>query len=362
MTELSGSLITSVDKLPPFLRDSVGPEERAFIEGLGAAGRLPFAVTPHFASLARPEAADPIRRQFIPDPREALSESGPFALDDPLGEKHYRAAPRLIHQYPDRALLLAGGACAGYCRHCFRRARLSAGAAFIGGEEIPPVLTYLKSRPGIRELLVSGGDPLTAPDTALEGLFTRLRAARPDLSLRVCSRLPVTCPERMGELAGLFRRFTPLRMAVHINHPRELSGESRRVFASLAGAEIPVLVQTVLLKGINDQAETLAELFRNCVDLGLKPYYLFQLDLAPGVAHFRLPLRQGLALYRELQIRRIRLRDRGMELPAYAVDLPGGGGKIRLSEDSIAGEEDRPGGRVCLLRAPDGKLWDYPAE
>jgi lysine 2,3-aminomutase len=365
MAELSGSLITSVDGLPPLLRDSVDPEERAFIGGLGAAGRLPFAVTPHFASLARPEADDPIRRQFIPDPREALSESGPFALADPLGEKRYRAAPRLVHQYPDRALLLAGGACAGYCRHCFRRARLSAGAAFIGGEELPPVLAYLKSHPEIRELLLSGGDPLTAPDRALEGLFIRLRTARPDLSLRICSRLPVTDPERIGAgLAGLFRRFMPLRVAVHINHPRELSGESRRAFASLTGAGIPVLVQTVLLKGINHRAETLAELFRDCADLGLRPYYLFQLDLAPGIAHFRLPLKQGLALYRELQSRWARLRDRpsGAELPAYAVDLPGGGGKIRLSEDSIAGEEDRPGGRVCLLRAPDGKLWEYPAE
>jgi lysine 2,3-aminomutase len=354
MVKISSALIASVDGLPPLLRDSVDPEERAFIEGLGAAGRLPFAVSPHFASLARPEADDPIRRQFIPDPREALSESGPFALDDPLGERHYRAASRLVHQYPDRALLLAGGACAGYCRHCFRRSRL--GAPFIGGEEFPPILSYLKSRPGIRELLVSGGDPLTAPDAALEGLFSRLRAVRPDLSLRVCSRVPITFPERIGAgLSALFRRFRPLRMAVHINHPRELSGESRRAFASLRDAGIPVLVQTVLLKGINDRAETLAELFRDCAGLGLKPYYLFQLDLAPGTAHFRLPLKRGLALYRELQ-------DLRVELPPYAVDLPGGGGKIRLSEDRIAGEEDRPGGRVCLLRAPDGKLWEYPAD
>jgi lysine 2,3-aminomutase len=300
----------------------------------------------------------------MPDPREALSESGPFALEDPLGEKCYQAAPRLVHQYPDRALLLAGGACAGYCRHCFRRARLSAGAAFIGGEELPPILAYLKKHPEIREILVSGGDPLTAPDAALEGLFARLRAVRPDLALRVCSRLPVTSPERIGAgLAGLFRRFMPLRLAAHVNHPRELSGESRRAFASLTGAGIPVLVQTVLLKGINDRAETLAELFRDCANLGLKPYYLFQLDLAPGIAHFRLPLRQGLALYRELQSRWAHLPGPpGAELPAYVVDLPGGGGKIRLSEERIAGEEERPGGRVCLLRAPDGKLWEYPAD
>jgi lysine 2,3-aminomutase len=373
-------LITSPDRLPPLLRDSIRPEERAFIEGLGPAGRLPFSVTSHFASLARPERDDPIRRQFIPDPREALSESGPFALEDPLGESRYRAAPRLVHQYPDRALLLAGGSCAGYCRHCFRRVRLSAGQVFIGREELPPILAYLKSRPQIREILVSGGDPLTAPDEALEELFTRLRTARPDLSLRVCSRLPITNPERIDAgFAGLLRRFMPLRMAVHINHPRELSGESRRAFASLTGAGIPVLVQTVLLKGINDRVETLAGLFRDCVALGLSPYYLFQLDLAPGIAHFRGPLKQGLALYRELRnlwtswtsppasLRTSRWGKRragqtGPELPAYAVDLPGGGGKIRLSEESIAGEEDRSGAKVFLLKAPDGKLWEYPAE
>ena len=317
-------------------------------------------MTAHFASLARPEAEDPIRRQFFPDPREALSETGPFALPDPLGEGLYRVSPRLVHQYPNRVLLLAGGACAGYCRHCFRRGRMSGRPSFIGEAELEPVLSYLAAHPEIRELLVSGGDPLTAPDRALEDLFVKLRRASGALALRVCSRVPVTAPARLGPpTAAMLAAWKPLRVSVHINHPRELAAEARRALGLLTGAGIPVLVHTVLLKGINDRAETLAALFRDCLDLGLEPYYLFQLDLAPGTAHFRVPLKQGLALYRELAERWP--GGGGEKLPAYAVDLPGGGGKIRLSEQSIAGREDRPGGPVFLLRAPDGSLWPYPA-
>jgi lysine 2,3-aminomutase len=353
------SLIRSIEELPAELRDSASAAERAFAGGLEAAGRLPFAVTAHFASLARPEAEDPIRRQFFPDPREALSESGPFALPDPLGEGLYRVCPRLVHQYPNRVLLLAGGACAGYCRHCFRRGRMS--GSFIGEAELEPVLSYLAAHPEIRELLVSGGDPLTSPDRALGGLFAKLRRASGALALRVCTRVPITEPARLDPpAAAMLAAWKPLRVSVHINHPRELAAEARRALGLLTGAGIPVLVQTVLLKGINDRVETLAALFRDCLDLGLEPYYLFQLDLAPGTAHFRVPLKRGLALYRELGEGR---RGGGTEkLPAYAVDLPGGGGKIRLSEQSIAGREDRPGGPVYLLRAPDGSLWPYPAD
>jgi lysine 2,3-aminomutase len=353
-------LITSIDGLPAGLRDSASGAERAFAGALEAAGRLPFAVTAHFASLARPEAEDPIRRQFFPDPREALSESGPFALPDPLGEGRYLVSPRLVHQYPDRVLLLAGGACAGYCRHCFRRVRMSGGPAFITAAELAPVFSYLAARPGIRELLVSGGDPLTAPDRTLESLFSGLRRARGDLALRLCTRVPVTEPARLGPpTAAMLAAWKPLRVSVHVNHPRELSAETRRALGLLVGAGIPVLVQTVLLRGINDSIETLAALFRECLDLGLEPYYLFQLDLAPGTAHFRVPLGRGLALYRELEERWP--EDKKGKLPAYAVDLPGGGGKVRLSEQIIAGTEEGPGGPVYLLRAPDGSLWPYPA-
>ncbi|GHT65634.1 KamA family radical SAM protein [Spirochaetia bacterium] len=355
-------LITTIDNLPPVLAASVSAEERAYIEGISACNGLPFAVTPHFASLAGPEPEDPIRRQFMPDPREAQGDA--FALNDPLGESYHRATPRLIHQYRDRALLKTTGFCGGFCRFCFRRVWMAEKTPFITAAELDPVLDYLNTHPEIREILISGGDPLTASDERLEWLFQGLRSANPALSLRVCTRLPITAPDRItSEFIGLLRRFSPLRLAVHINHPREFSAESRRVLTAITEAGIPVLVQTVLLKGVNDDTETLTALFRKCRDLGLIPYYLFQLDLAPGTAHFRVPLKQGLALYRELQGTLVpALMETDPVLPAYAVDLPGGGGKIRLSQDCIAGGKNRPGGRVYLLKDKNGKLWPYPAD
>jgi lysine 2,3-aminomutase len=223
---------------------------------------------------------------------------------------------------------------------------------FITDAELDPVIAYLAAHPEIREVLVSGGDPLTAPDAALEGLFNKMPGA---ISLRVCTRVPITDPGRItGAVIALFSRHKPLRMAVHINHPKELAPEARRALAACIEASIPVLVQTVLLRGVNDNAEVLAELLRECLGLGLTPYYVFQLDLAPGTAHFRVPLKRGLALYRELR------GLLGEGCPAYAVDLPGGGGKIRLGEDSIAGEGEETGEAVYYLKGPDGRLWAYP--
>ena len=347
-------LITSIESLPPALAASVSPEEKNYIESIKQRGLLPFGVTPHFASLARPEKNDPIRRQFFPDPLETLQDH--FALNDPLGEKLHRTAPRLVHQYKNRALLLAGGPCAGYCRHCFRRVWLSSAPQFITEQELGPALAYLAARRELQEILISGGDPLTAGNGALEKLFLALRQARPGILLRLCTKVPITDPARLCEKTiALFRQFRPMRLSVHINHPRELSEPSRLALAACVKAGIPALVQTVLLKGINDNPAILAQLFHDCIDSGLSPYYLLQMDLAPGTAHFRVPLQQGLAIYQELENL---LCGRG--LPAYALDLPGGGGKIRLCKDIIAGEKTTEKGQVYLLRDKSGKLWEYP--
>jgi lysine 2,3-aminomutase len=232
------------------------------------------------------------------------------------------------------------------------------GQAFIGETELPPVLAYLRAHPEIREILVSGGDPLTAPDDTLAWLFARLREARPGALLRICSRVPVTDPARLGGgILDLFRQYRPMRMMVHINHPRELAAPTRQALGACVEAGIPIHVQTVLLRGINDDPKILEELFRECNNLGLSPYYLFQLDLAPGTAHFRVPLEQGLTLYEELTARL-----GGSGLPVYAVDLPGGGGKIRLRREAIAGEEEQNGRRVLFLEGAGGKRWPYPAD
>jgi lysine 2,3-aminomutase len=227
-----------------------------------------------------------------------------------------------------------------------------------------------------------------ADDRDLERLFRLLRESSP--GLRLCTRVPITDPGRIGEgtiamlrrIAGeaphrdtamhrdaaSLRDAAKLRLAVHINHPRELSPETRDALTRITAAGIPVLVQTVLLRGINDRADVLAELVRECVDLGLIPYYLFQLDLAPGTAHFRVPIKRGITMYRELKEivgRRLKLPTDAYPpdaYPRYAVDLPGGGGKIQLDENTIAGERDEKGKKVYLLRGPDGKLWPYPAD
>lgn len=350
-------LITRVQDLPPALAASVGPLERAYIASLAENGGLPFAVTPHYASLAGTGAGDPIRRQCIPDPREGLRTAA--ELDDPLGEACHRRGPRFVHQYRDRILLLAVGTCAGYCRHCFRRVWTGEAHGFIGSEELDAVAAYLQQHPEVREVLISGGDPLMASDERLERLFAALRAARPGILLRLGSRIPIVHPARLGTpLAALLREYRPLRLVVHVNHPRELAPEARAALGAVMDAGVPVHTQTVLLRGVNDSAELLADLFRDILDLGATPYYLFQGDLAPGTSHLRVPLTEGLALYR-----RLGTLISGLGLPAYAVDLPGGGGKIALHDGVIAGRElDEAGNPYHLLRGRDGRLWRYPAE
>ena len=351
-------LITTIEGLPPALAASLRTDEKNYIDEIKRRGQLPFGVTPHFASLAGSEADDPVRRQFFPDIREALPD--PFALNDPLGEKMHNAAPRLIRQYQDRALLLAGGSCAGYCRHCLRRVWLANAPPFVNVDdkngELQAALDWLASHSELREILVSGGDPLTADNVWLEKLFSALRRALPDIQLRLCTKVPITNPDRICEKTiALFRQFRPLRIALHLNHPQELADLSRKRLAACIAAEIPVLVQTVLLLGINDDPHVLARLINDCLDLGLTPYYLFQLDLAPGIAHFRVPLERGLSIYRELE--KILA---GKKLPIYALDLPGGGGKIRLHEDVISATKITEKGEAYLLRDEKGKLWEYP--
>jgi lysine 2,3-aminomutase len=300
---------------------------------------------------------DPIKLQFLPSPQEALPD--PFALNDPLGELHYRKTPRLTHQYYDRALIITCYSCAGYCRHCFRRTWVSQDSlCFINDQELTLVLDYLKKNPQIKELLLSGGDPLVADNETLENLLGRIRKAFPNMLLRVCTRMPVTEPSRLNsETIELLAKHKPLRVAAHLHHPNELSAESRGVFRSLIDADLKVYTQTVLLKKINNDPAILENLFKEIIEMGLLPYYLFQLDLAPGIAHFRVPLKTGLAIYKELEKR---LCGRG--LPAYALDLPGGGGKIRLHEKTLGDKIYTDRGQAYVLKDAHGGKWLYPAQ
>jgi len=339
-----------------------GEDDAATLHSLESRSALPFAATRYWLGLAgenyrncrrdaRGIPLDPILAQVLPSRPEL--ESLPQETGDPLGEKLHSPAPRLVHQYRSRILLRASGECPIYCRHCFRRSLLPQERGFIDVPEQEEVRRYLVAHPEVREVLVSGGDPLTASTRKLEALFKRLRAGKEGILIRLCTRAPVTLPARIDdELVAMLARFKPMRIVIHINHPAEISPLFVERIEALLCAGLPVRSQTVLLRGINDSADTLEELFASLVRVGIDPYYLFQGDLAAGTAHFRVPLSRGLRIYEEL-----RRRLSGIELPRYAVDAPDGGGKMYLPE-SVTGTKDGS----WLLRSPEGSIHRYPEE
>lgn len=285
----------------------------------------------------------------------AENTTAPCELDDPLGAANYMAAPRLVHQYKNRCLLLTTSTCFSYCRFCFRRSFAGQGENFISAEELAEVCKYLSEHEELQEILLSGGDPLTASDRALSELFESLRAARPGILIRLCTRAPVFAPERFTpQLLELLKKSKPVWVIPHINHPAEISEqwspETRECLESIVGSGIPVQSQTVLLRGINDNVEVLARLFNDLVHIGVKPGYLFQGDLAKGTAHFRVPLDKGVKL-----VKALKKEVSGLSMPVYAVDLPGGGGKVNILNTRFVRE-----GENWKTIDENGKAWFYP--
>jgi len=278
------------------------------------------------------DPGDPIRRQFFPRAQEL--EAHPEELADPLGEEGVRKAPGLLHRYPDRALLLVTERCAAYCRHCFRRRFTGRGRRPAPGPgALERAAGYLKEHREVRELILSGGDPLMLADRKLAALLALFRRHRPELAFRIHTRLPVVLPERVTpELIALLSGCRPLRVVLQVNHPRELADDFLQAVRRFIQAGIPVLDQSVLLKGVNDDPPVLAELFRALADAGIRPYYLFHPDLAAGTAHLRPSLEEGLRLFAQL-----RLLCPAELLPRYVRDQPGGGGKVELSPASPSG-------------------------
>lgn len=319
----------------------------------GAGEHPPFGVSRYYQALARSmdPTVDPIAAQFVPQDDE--HRILPYEDSDPIGDRRYTVAPRLVHHYADRALLLVNDRCAVYCRHCFRRHFTGYGGGRITETELEAACDYLERTPAVTEVLLSGGDPLMLGDAELCAVIDRLRRARPDCLIRVCTRLPVVLPSRITEaFAEALGNRRPAWVVVHANHPRELTAEFRTAVNRLLRAGIPVANQSVLLRGVNDQVETLQELFSTLIRVGVRPYYLFQGDLAAGTAHFRTTIERGLELMREL-----RLRMSGLALPTYAVDLPDGGGKVPV-ESALIRIEDAS----YVLRGPDGREYRYPRE
>ena len=274
---------------------------------------------------AEPEDSKALRLQVEPSACEKTACS--YETADPLGEQKYCITPYLVHQYENRVLLITTGKCLSYCRYCFRRGLTARSQNFIGEEELKTVIGYIKKNPSITEILVSGGDPLSGGFKKLETVLKKLRAVKDDLLIRLCTRAPIFAPELFTEeLLDLLKKTKPLWLIPHINHTAELGKEQKRALNACIEAGIPIQSQTVLLKGINDNENTLIKLFHSLACMGIKPGYLFQLDPAAGTSHFRVPLKEALDLWE-----RVEPKLSGLSRPQFAADLPEGGGKYPLS-------------------------------
>jgi lysine 2,3-aminomutase len=316
-----------------------------------AAGRFPIAVTPYYASLIQDfDPSDPIFAQAVPQPQEL--QDPPCLRDDPLEEDEDMPVAGLVHRYPDRALLLATTTCAMYCRHCTRKRVAGQREGTLGSRQLARQVSYLQAHPEIRDVVISGGDPLTMSTPALERVLAAVRSVPSVEIIRIGSRTPVTLPMRIDhELVSMLRRYAPLWLNTHFNHPRELTPEAIEACGMLVDAGIPVGNQSVLLRGINDDPDTMEALLRGLVRSRVRPYYLYQCDLVRGVEHFRTPLARGLELMEHL-----RGRVSGLAIPTFVVDLPGGGGKIPLTPSYVVST----GVGRTVLRNSEGMLVAYP--
>lgn len=311
---------------------------------------FPIAIPPHYLSLVdRDDPNCPIRRQIVPRAAEQRSSRGD--LRDPLGEEAHEVAPELIRRYPDRALLLVTDRCAVYCRFCTRSRMVGSGGGARSLVKLTPALDYLRAHPEVRDLILSGGDPLTLTTDKLVAIVRAVRGVPSIETIRLATRVPVVLPSRIDEtLLGALRRFHPIWVMTHFNHPRELTPESGAACERLADAGFPVMNHTVLLRGVNDDAATLAELFRGLVRLRVRPYYLLQADPVSGTGHLRTPLATGVALMEALQGRLS-----GIALPKLIVDTPGGLGKVPVGPDYVVSRGDG----VTRFRSPRGVEVDY---
>jgi lysine 2,3-aminomutase len=312
----------------------LSPDEAAGAAAAELAG-LPLFITPYYLSLVdRDDPACPIRRQVVPHADEVKTVAGDLA--DPLGEEAHTAAPELVVRYPDRALLLATDRCAVYCRFCTRSRMVGGGGGARSLERLTPAFEYLEAHPEIRDVIVSGGDPLVMATERLERLVARVRAIPSVETIRLATRVPVVLPQRVtNELTEALRPHHPLFIMTHFNHPKELTELSRAALRRLADAGFPVMNHTVLLRGVNDDARTLTALFRGLVRERARPYYLLQTDPVRGSSHLRTPLDTGIRLMEELQGRLS-----GIALPKLIVDTPGGFGKVPVVPNSIVSREN----------------------
>ena len=292
----------------------------------------PVRINPYYLNLIK-EHGTALYKQAVPDIAELDMSDG---MTDPLNEENLSPVANLVHKYPDRALFLVSSECAMYCRFCTRKRKVGRKDMVINRATIEAGLDYLQKTPKIREVLISGGDPLMLPDERLDEILASIRAIPSIKIIRIGTRMPCTLPMRITPaLVKVLKKYHPLYINTHFNHPAEISMEAAKACTMLVDAGIPVGCQSVLLKGVNDNQQTMITLMRKLLAIRVKPYYLFQADLTRGTGHFRTSIETGLEIMRSM-IGHIS----GMAIPTYALDVPGGGGKIPLTPDYITRLDD----------------------
>ncbi len=308
--------------------------------------QYPVRVTDYYAGLIK-HPDDAIWKQCMPDIRELEDYS---QCPDPLNENALSPVPGLIHRYPDRVVMLVSNRCPVYCRFCMRKRLVGNGDAPMGEDELQAALKYIETHPSVHDVILSGGDPLMLNDESLSYILGRLRAISHVSVIRIGSRIPVTLPARITpELCNMLKKYHPLFINTHFNHPDEITDEAATACALLADAGIPLGNQTVLLKGVNDSIETMRNLMTGLLSIRVKPYYLHQMDLVQGTAHFRTSVRKGLNI-----IRGLRGHISGIAVPHYVIDLAGGKGKVAILPDEV---EMR--GTTLVLRTYTGEMVHY---
>src|ERR1700729_3701063 len=331
-----------------------GPERLPELEAV--ANRYAIGLTPALAALVRPEdPSDPIARQFIPDSRELIRD--PAERDDPIGDDAMSPVKGLVHRYPDRVLIKLVAVCAVYCRFCFRRERVGPGSGALTAAELIAAIDYVRTHEGIWEVILTGGDPLTLSPRRIAEATQALAAIDHVKVLRWHTRLPVASPERVTKAVAraLMAEGKTTVVGVHANHARELTESARSACRRLAAQGAMLVSQSVLLKGVNDDPETLIDLMRAFVEARVKPYYLHHGDLAPGTTHWRVPIAKGQELMRIL-----RARLSGLATPTYMLDLPGGHGKVPIGPQWI--HSDRGGTPVVTDPRGGEHLYVYRSE
>jgi lysine 2,3-aminomutase len=327
------------------------PDEEAGVQR--ATERFRMEITPYFAKLMDPnDSSCPIRRQVIPSAAELVVT--PSERKDPLAEKKHTPVPGIIHRYPDRVLFFPTIHCASYCRFCTRSRIVGHVEETVPFNELEPAFEYLRTHREIRDVVISGGDPLTIGDAKLNYLISRLRAIEHLEIVRIHTRVPIFLPQRItAELTDMLKKYHPLFMSIHVNHPKEITPEAADACTRLADAGIPLGGQTVLLKGINDDVHTMKKLMHELLKVRIRPYYLNHCDLVAGTSHMRANVATGIAI-----IENLRGHTSGYAVPTFVIDTPEGGGKIPLAPEYLVSNKK---GHIVLRNYRD-EIYEYVDE